>query len=212
MNITTLTTTCLSDTITPVGLYLKLRDQFHNSFLLESSDYHGNENNFSFICIKPLATFIANQNTIKTKILEKESQLTVNSKKDVTKHLQRFISGFNVEKNSKKVARLNQMQAQYESKVVASQVTNAVEDIKSQLTYLDKNLASVTTRYSLAKKTLKEYNKLYNRGRADLDQVIRAEESLISTEESFIQYKSKREKLFYALMDLYGELQEFVSK
>ena len=100
MNITTLTTTCLSDTITPVGLYLKLRDQFHNSFLLESSDYHGNENNFSFICIKPLATFIANQNTIKTKILEKESHLTVNSKKDVTKHLQRFISGFNVEKNN----------------------------------------------------------------------------------------------------------------
>ncbi len=100
MNITTLTTTCLSDTITPVGLYLKLRDQFHNSFLLESSDYHGNENNFSFICIKPLATFIANQNTIKTTILGDESQLTVNSKKDVTKHLQRFISGFNVEKNN----------------------------------------------------------------------------------------------------------------
>ena len=99
MNITTLTTTCLSDTITPVGLYLKLRDQFHNSFLLESSDYHGNENNYSFICIKPLATFIAQQNTVTTSILGEESQTTVTSKKEVTKHLQSFISGFNVEKN-----------------------------------------------------------------------------------------------------------------
>ncbi|MGB0896241.1 MAG: anthranilate synthase component I family protein [Flavobacteriaceae bacterium] len=100
MNITTLTSTCLSDTITPVGLYLKLRDQFHNSFLLESSDYHGNENNFSFICIKPLATFVATQNTIKTTILGHESQTTVSSKKEVTKHLQRFISGFKVENNN----------------------------------------------------------------------------------------------------------------
>ncbi|HSH64491.1 MAG TPA: anthranilate synthase component I family protein [Bacteroidia bacterium] len=55
----TLTTTykkLLADTYTPVSIYLKLRDKFPNSMLLESSDYHGNENSFSFICCKPLAS------------------------------------------------------------------------------------------------------------------------------------------------------------
>ena len=45
----------LADTITPVSIYLKLRDRFANSFLLESSDYHGTENSFSYICCSPLA-------------------------------------------------------------------------------------------------------------------------------------------------------------
>ena len=47
----------LADTITPVGIYLKLRDRFANSCLLESSDYHGSENSFSYICCDPMASF-----------------------------------------------------------------------------------------------------------------------------------------------------------
>jgi anthranilate synthase component I len=101
MNITTLTSTSLSDTITPVGLYLKIRDKFHNSFLLESSDYHGNENNFSFICLKPLATFTANGNIVSETIMDTEQLITVSNKKEVTTLLQNFISNFNVEKNNK---------------------------------------------------------------------------------------------------------------
>ncbi|MGB5244352.1 MAG: anthranilate synthase component I family protein [Lutimonas sp.] len=46
----------LSDTITPVSIYLKIRDNFPNSILLESSDYHGNENSFSYICFNPVAS------------------------------------------------------------------------------------------------------------------------------------------------------------
>ena len=49
----------LADTITPVSLYLKLRDRFANSILLESSDYHGNENSLSYICCDPVARFQA---------------------------------------------------------------------------------------------------------------------------------------------------------
>ena len=45
----------LADTITPVSVYLKIRDRFPNSILLESSDYHANDNNFSYICCNPLA-------------------------------------------------------------------------------------------------------------------------------------------------------------
>lgn len=52
----------LADTLTPVNIYLKLRDVFAGSILLESSDYHGNENSLSFICCDPIATFqIANE-------------------------------------------------------------------------------------------------------------------------------------------------------
>jgi anthranilate synthase component 1 len=46
----------LSDTITPVSIYLKVRDKFPNSILLESSDYHGNENSFSYVCCNPIAS------------------------------------------------------------------------------------------------------------------------------------------------------------
>lgn len=47
----------LADTITPVNIYLKLRDVYAGSILLESSDYHGDENSLSFICCDPLASF-----------------------------------------------------------------------------------------------------------------------------------------------------------
>src|SRR3954466_14584927 len=63
----TLTTTykkLLADTFTPVSIYLKLRDKFPSSILLESSDYHGNENSFSFICCKPIASITVENETI----------------------------------------------------------------------------------------------------------------------------------------------------
>lgn len=47
----------LADTITPVSVYLRLRDKFPNSLLLESSDYHANDNSFSYICCNPIASF-----------------------------------------------------------------------------------------------------------------------------------------------------------
>ncbi len=46
----------LADTHTPVSIYLRLRDKYPNTFLLESSDYHGQENSMSFICCQPMAS------------------------------------------------------------------------------------------------------------------------------------------------------------
>jgi anthranilate synthase component 1 len=54
----------LADTITPVSIYLRMRDVYPNSLLLESSDYHGNENSFSYICLKPLAGFEADNGIV----------------------------------------------------------------------------------------------------------------------------------------------------
>lgn len=47
----------IGDMLTPVGIYLKLRDKFPKSILLESSDYHGDENSFSYICCSPILGF-----------------------------------------------------------------------------------------------------------------------------------------------------------
>ena len=52
----TTSTTRISDTVTPVGLYLRFRDKYANTLLLESSDYHSKEESFSFICIAPMVT------------------------------------------------------------------------------------------------------------------------------------------------------------
>ena len=41
----------LSDIYTPVSIYLRIRDRFRDTVLLESTDYHAAENSYSFICI-----------------------------------------------------------------------------------------------------------------------------------------------------------------
>lgn len=90
----------LADTLTPVSVYLKLRDKFPNSILLESSDYHGAENSFSYICCNPMASIKAEQEvltetfpdgTVKTTAITKET--------DVPGLLAGFSKSFEVEEN-----------------------------------------------------------------------------------------------------------------
>lgn len=52
----------LADTATPVSIYLRLRDVYPNSLLLESSDYHSKENSMSYICCNPIAGITLSQN------------------------------------------------------------------------------------------------------------------------------------------------------
>jgi anthranilate synthase component 1 len=71
----------LADTVTPVNIYLKLRDVFAASILLESSDYHSHENSLSLICCDPLASFIVDGDKIEksfpdgTVVVDKISKL-----------------------------------------------------------------------------------------------------------------------------------------
>jgi anthranilate synthase component I len=65
--LSTISKKLLADTLTPVNIYLKLRDVFACSILLESSDYHGHENSLSFICCEPLASFEAKANVVEMK-------------------------------------------------------------------------------------------------------------------------------------------------
>ena len=55
-NYTTKSKTILADLYTPVGVYMRLRDIYPQSALMESSDYHDSNNSRSFIGIGPLAS------------------------------------------------------------------------------------------------------------------------------------------------------------
>ncbi|WP_114750108.1 anthranilate synthase component I family protein [Pleomorphovibrio marinus] len=62
----------LADTITPVSIYLQIRDRYANPILLESSDYHGHENSYSYICCDPIATFSLVNGKIKQQFPNRE--------------------------------------------------------------------------------------------------------------------------------------------
>ncbi|PRD46452.1 anthranilate synthase component I family protein [Sphingobacterium haloxyli] len=55
----------LADTTTPVSIYLRLRDTFPNSLLLESSEYHSRDNNISYICCDPIAGITLNKEQLR---------------------------------------------------------------------------------------------------------------------------------------------------
>jgi len=96
-------TTCrklLADTITPVSIYLRLRDIFPNSLLLESSDYHGTENSYSFICLKPVANFIADSGKIKETYPDGTTlQSVITSRQDFIQKFSSFFESFSQEKS-----------------------------------------------------------------------------------------------------------------
>lgn len=59
----------LADVFTPVGIYLRLRDRFRDTILLESTDFHAAENSYSFICINAIAGIeISNKQNIEFKL------------------------------------------------------------------------------------------------------------------------------------------------
>jgi len=64
----------IADTVTPVGLYLRLRDKYSNTLLLESSDYHSKEESYSFICIEPVVSMQADGNEFSVSVKGKQAQ------------------------------------------------------------------------------------------------------------------------------------------
>ena len=90
----------LADTITPVSVYLKIRDKFPNSILLESSDYHASDNSFSYICCNPIATITLENNVLTQSFPDGESSvITVNADTDIVRELETFVTRFKPEPN-----------------------------------------------------------------------------------------------------------------
>ncbi|MDC3110458.1 anthranilate synthase component I family protein [Flavobacteriales bacterium] len=62
------------DTDTPVSIYLKLRDYYPNSVLLESSDYGAKDNSYAYVCCNPIAEFDVKNNMIRTSFPDNKSE------------------------------------------------------------------------------------------------------------------------------------------
>ena len=93
----------LADTLTPVSVYLRLRDKFPNSLLLESSDYHANDNSFSYICCNPIASIKIANGVITQQFPDgKEAKITIHSETNVPAILDKFAASFSSEENDLK--------------------------------------------------------------------------------------------------------------
>lgn len=96
--------TILADLYTPVGVYMHLRDIYPQSALLESSDYHGNDNSRSFIGICPIANIKVGHGKIDMTFPDgtrQQSDVDMSqkgrAKVSVAKAINDFIHYFNVE-------------------------------------------------------------------------------------------------------------------
>ena len=93
----------LADTITPVSVYLRLRDKFPNSLLLESSDYRANDNTFSYICCNPIASIKVENEKISQQFPDGTSEeINIDSSTEVVSVLEAFAKSFQTEKTGHK--------------------------------------------------------------------------------------------------------------
>lgn len=90
----------LADTVTPVSIFLRIRDKFANSILLESSDYHSNDNSYSYICCNPISRFEVSKGTIQVQYPDKNKEsFNVSKKGDVISRLENYIGAFELDKS-----------------------------------------------------------------------------------------------------------------
>src|ERR1700748_2813762 len=93
----TITTTykkLLADTTTPVSIYLRLRDVFPNSLLLESSDYHSRENSVSYVCCEPIAGLVLNNGQLKKTYPDGKTETKEPDTFDLVENISNFLSNF----------------------------------------------------------------------------------------------------------------------
>lgn len=98
IKIKTLAKTILADIITPVSIFLKVRDVFPNSLLLESSDYHSNQNSFSFLCLESIADFEVSRGQLSIELPGQQREVqAIYDRKDVIRKLDEFVHTFQCE-------------------------------------------------------------------------------------------------------------------
>lgn len=112
-NYQTTSRTILADLYTPVGVYMRLRDLYTKSALMESSDYHGNDNSRSFIGVCPIASISVSHGVIRTSYpdgtthahplpqKEENGTGTANAGETIARAFNDFISSIHVEGEGK---------------------------------------------------------------------------------------------------------------
>lgn len=96
-NIKSKTIELLGDIQTPVSIYLKIRDRYPNTFLLESSDYHAKENNLSYLGFGQRASFKATDSSLKVEFPDGKEDIHNLDDIDLISSLSAFMNSFSVE-------------------------------------------------------------------------------------------------------------------
>jgi anthranilate synthase component 1 len=93
----------LADIFTPVGIYLRLRDRYRDTILLESTDNHAAENSYSFICINAIAGIeIRSAQRLESKLPgQKPEQLNISDSKQVPSLVWDFMQRFETTSDAK---------------------------------------------------------------------------------------------------------------
>lgn len=109
-NIKTTSKSLMGDLHTPMGIYLKLRDQFRDTILLESADHNVNNNSFSYIAVNAIAGLeVRNLQEIEVKLpLESPQKFEINDDFKITNFIESFSKSFQCEPVKKPVENIAQ--------------------------------------------------------------------------------------------------------
>src|SRR5689334_1848029 len=102
INIQTTFKKLLADVYTPVGIYLRLRDRFRDTILLESTDFHAGENSYSFIGINAIAGIeISDPSSIEYKLPgQPVEKIKIDASANVPQLLWDFMQRFDVQEKA----------------------------------------------------------------------------------------------------------------
>lgn len=100
----------LADVFTPVGIYLRVRDRFRDTILLESTDNHAADNSYSFICINAIGGIeISSLSNAETKMPGQPAEkMNIQSAASVPDQLWQYMQRYEVTQGGTKEERFAQ--------------------------------------------------------------------------------------------------------
>ncbi len=120
--------------------------------------------------------------------------------------------GWEVNRALKSTKQIEINQKTYDLDYLMNELINMEKGLKERVALIRKNISSGFERRIISVRALEETNKLYNRGRTYLDNVLISEETLTNTEKSIAGYIFNLEALLAQQAILYGKLKEELLK
>jgi len=147
----------LADLYTPVGIYLRLRDRFRDTILLESSDFHAGENSYTFIGINAIAGIeIRNKSIIEFKLPGQSAEkISIKNPTDVPTLLWDFMQRFELTSTAPKPVNVAQGLFGY-STYDAVQFFDSIK-LKESKVAVDVDASSVESEIPLMRYRLYQY-------------------------------------------------------
>jgi anthranilate synthase component I len=121
----------LADTFTPVGIYLRLRDKYRDTVLLESTDFHSHEDSYSFIGVNAIGGIeIQDKDTVELKLPYNKEEKKQLQNLAVEEVLWNYMQNFSIEDADNKTVTLAQSMLGYTSFDAVQMFEKTVADLK----------------------------------------------------------------------------------